>query len=110
MSSNFKDLWKEIRSLGFWVAFLLLIIAFLSWMGISPSSNTQSTIGNQNTFINFIPKGKVGSGNTVIGATDDRGNVIFDQGGTAIGTDACAGSTSVAIGAYASAGGCDSIR
>jgi len=41
---------------------------------------------------------------SVIGAVDDRGNTII-RGGTAVGYNAQADSTSVAVGAHAGAGG-----
>jgi hypothetical protein len=41
-----------------------------------------------------------------VGATDSQGNTIFNKGGTAIGSGACADSTSIAIGAHANAGAC----
>jgi hypothetical protein len=47
--------------------------------------------------------GKVGNRSVVIGATDDRGNVILNQS-MAVGYNAHAGPGSIAIGANASAG------
>jgi hypothetical protein len=47
--------------------------------------------------------GKVGDRSVVIGATDDRGNVILNQS-MAVGYNAHAGPGSIAIGANASAG------
>ena len=48
-------------------------------------------------------EGEVGDGSVVIGATDNRGNVILNQS-MAIGKGAYAGHNSIAIGAYAGAG------
>lgn len=50
----------------------------------------------------------MGSGNTLIGPPDFRGNTIYNRGGTAIGSGACADPTSVAIGANAGGGQCGS--
>ncbi len=62
-------------------------------------------IGDDNTFVFVDPPDDVGSGNTFIGATDGRVNTILNRGGLAIGADAYADETSVAIGARANAGG-----
>lgn len=68
------------------------------------SSPTAPTMGNDNTIYSAPIPRSMGSGNTVVGPTDSRGNAIINQGGTAIGSGACADSTSVAIGANANAG------
>lgn len=47
--------------------------------------------------------GAIGDGSVVIGATDDRGNVILNQS-MAVGYGAFAGPGSIAIGAFAGAG------
>jgi hypothetical protein len=65
------------------------------------SAHPQSVIeGSDNTVVND-GRAVHGNGNTIVGATDDRGNTIFNQGGTAIGRGAHADPTSVAIGAGA---------
>jgi hypothetical protein len=66
----------------------------------------RSSIGNDNTLVGVKPPLSLGSGNTIIGPTDVKGNTILNKGGTAIGKDACADSTGVAVGAGAQAGNC----
>ncbi len=61
-------------------------------------------MGDDNTIIGDVTLRSMGSGNTIVGATDDRGNTILNRGGTAIGRGARADSTSIAIGAGAGAG------
>ncbi|MGD0793325.1 MAG: hypothetical protein ABR920_16270 [Terriglobales bacterium] len=63
-------------------------------------------IGNDNTLVNVPIPPSMGDGNTFVGPTDANGNTIYNKGGTAIGKDACADSSSVAIGAGANAGSC----
>jgi len=64
------------------------------------------SIGSDNTMVNVPIPQNMGSGNTFVGATGPNGNSIVNNGGTAIGKDACADATSVAIGASANAGNC----
>jgi hypothetical protein len=86
----------------------------LAWAQSSPVQNPPIAggggippgIGNDNTIVNAPVPPKMGSGNTIVGPTDSRGNMIINQGGTAIGAGACADGTSVAIGAGAGAGAC----
>jgi hypothetical protein len=63
-------------------------------------------IGTDNTFAGNVQYSVIGSGNTIVRTTDGQGNSIMDLGGIAIGRDACADSTSIAIGAGANAGAC----
>jgi hypothetical protein len=61
--------------------------------------------GSDNTLVGDVGNRSIkGNGNTIVGATDSRGNTILNQGGTAIGHGAMADSTSIAIGANAHAG------
>ena len=68
------------------------------------AQNPSSGIGSNNTIVNVPPPASMGNGNTIIGPTDSHGNTIINQGGTAIGSGACANSTGIAIGAGARAG------
>lgn len=65
---------------------------------------TKPQIGSDNTLVNVPIPPSLGDGNTFIGPTDANGNTIYNKGGTAIGKDACADPTSIAIGAGANAG------
>lgn len=71
-----------------------------------PTKAVNKRVGDNNTVINAPVPENMGSGNTIVGATDANGNTIFNKGGTAIGNGACADSTSIAIGANAGAGNC----
>ncbi len=64
-------------------------------------------MGSNNTIVNVPPPASMGSGNTIIGPTDSRGNTIISQPGTTIGAGACGNSTSVVIGAGARQKGCE---
>jgi len=79
------------------------------------TSNNQSSgnqdpvtrrMGDNNTIVNTPVSPNMGSGNTIVGPTDANGNTIYNRGGTAIGSGACADSTSIAIGAGANGGNC----
>jgi hypothetical protein len=63
-------------------------------------------IGNDNTLIGVPVPPSMGSGNTFVGPADRNGNTIYNKGGTAIGKNACAGDTDIAIGAGAQTGKC----
>jgi len=65
-----------------------------------------TSAGDDNTVIGTAPA-RMGSGNTIINAGDIVGNVILNQGGTAIGRGATAGPGGVAVGANANAAGYD---
>src|SRR5277367_4398237 len=65
---------------------------------------TLPNVGDNNTLVRVEPCANMGSGNTIIGATDARGNTIFNRGGTAIGAGAETSPTGIAIGANAKAG------
>ena len=73
---------------------------------ISPPSTDKTVneleVGEDSVVIGNV-KGKVGSGSVVIGATDNKGNVILNQS-MAVGRNAKAGKNSIAIGANAGAG------
>jgi len=73
----------------------------------SPSGPNQGMdLGTDNTIVGKIPtSSQLGSGNTIVGATDSNGNTIINRGGTAIGNGATADQGSIAIGAHAHAGG-----
>lgn len=61
-------------------------------------------VGRNNVVMGRVPDGLViGDGNVIIGPTDAAGNVILRQG-MAVGSGACAGPNSIAIGAGAGAG------
>ncbi len=60
------------------------------------------TVGADSVVIGRV-SGSVGDGSVVIGATDERGNVILNQP-MAVGRNAYAGPGSIAIGTNASAG------
>jgi hypothetical protein len=66
------------------------------------SRNSKLTVGVDSVVIGRV-SGNVGDGSVVIGATDDRGNVILNQP-MAVGRNAHAGPGSIAIGVNASAG------
>lgn len=76
----------------------------------APASNVDAPkkgidVGKDAVAMGRIPDGsKIGDGSVVIGATDDKGNTILNQGGLAVGKGATAGPNSIAIGAKASAG------
>ncbi|HEX4504502.1 MAG TPA: hypothetical protein VH722_02135, partial [Alphaproteobacteria bacterium] len=76
----------------------------------SQSEPARPTIGNDNTLVGRVdPMRSMGSGNTIVGATDANGNVMLNTP-MAIGRDAHAGPGSVAIGAGANAGGSDNAE
>ena len=56
--------------------------------------------GSENTIVGKVPYSIEGSGNTIVGPTDDHGNTII-QPGTTIGAGAKGNQTSVVIGAGA---------
>jgi hypothetical protein len=76
----------------------------------SDPNSVPSQIGDNNTVVNTPVPSNMGSGNTFVGPTDSNGNTIFNRGGAAIGNGACADSTSIAIGAGANAGKCDTSK
>jgi len=88
----------------------MVVVALIGWFAsrsnqIAEAQNPPApSMGSNNTIINVPPPTSMGSGNTIIGPTDSHGNTIINQGGTAIGSDACADSTGIAIGAGAKAG------
>jgi hypothetical protein len=61
------------------------------------------SMGDDNTIIGNVNPGKMGNGNTIIGPTDEKGNVILNQS-MAVGRNAKAGEGSIAIGAGAMSG------
>lgn len=63
----------------------------------------EPAIGHDNTYVGPGPVPSMGTGNTIWMAAEASGNVII-PGGTAIGVDARADSTSVAVGARAKGG------
>lgn len=66
------------------------------------SSKNPAVEGNDNTEVGIGPLASIrGSGNTIVGATDQNGNTIVTRPGTAIGAGANAGPGGVAIGAGA---------
>jgi len=72
-----------------------------------PDNDTQRNAieGDDNVIYSARPGTRIrGSRNTIVGATDDRGNTILNQGGLAVGYGARADDTSIAIGVGASAG------
>jgi hypothetical protein len=66
-----------------------------------------SSIGDNNTIVNAPTPQSMGSGNTIVGPTDQAGNAIVNKGGTTIGAGACGDSTSVVIGAGARQKACE---
>ena len=72
-------------------------------MAKDEKSTEAPEMGDNNTLVNTTAR-RMGSGNTIIGPTDDRGNVLLNRGGVAIGAGASADETSIAIGANAGAG------
>ena len=72
----------------------------------SHNQKAQPAVGDNNTILYAQPPQNMGSGNTIVGPTDQNGGTIINRGGTAIGAGACADSKSVAIGAGAGAGAC----
>jgi hypothetical protein len=77
---------------------------------LAPSSDLYLTASSppqptDNTFVGSVHEGLAkGHGNTVVNFTDDQGNTILNTGGVALGRNACADSTSIAIGSGARAG------
>ena len=69
------------------------------------STQSPCSAGANNTIVGDAPC-NLGDGNTIINQADANGNVILNRGGTAIGKDACADSSSIAVGAGANAGQC----
>ena len=65
--------------------------------------NQTSSIGNNNTIYGNVPARKMGSGNTIIGATDSHGNTIITQAMT-VGYGARGGQGSIVIGAFSGSG------
>jgi hypothetical protein len=68
-----------------------------------PKEPQDLTVGDESTVIGLV-KGTVGNRSTVVGATDSRGNTVLNEP-MAVGYGAQAGPGSIAIGAYAGAGG-----
>ena len=68
------------------------------------SDKSERHIGNGNTIVGARVPDSMGDGNTFVAATDSNKNTIFNKGGTAIGANAHADSTGVAIGSGANAG------
>jgi hypothetical protein len=80
---------------------------------IVPGNNNQFNFAPQhsegphdNTFAGQVPPGVAenlsqGHDNTYAGATDSNEKAIYNKGGTAIGSHACAGPTDVVIGSHA---------
>jgi hypothetical protein len=96
---------RTIRLVSFAVMIVALIgLAFNLYRGAEAQKTATPGIGSNNTIVNVPTPPNMGSGNTIIGPTDNRGNTIINQGGTAIGSGSCADSTSIAIGAGARAG------
>lgn len=78
-------------------------------LAANQGSATQSArAGSNNVVIYATPPANMGDNNVFIGATDSHGNTILNRGGVAVGSGACADSTSTAIGANANAGSCAS--
>ena len=73
---------------------------------IAPANKeTGITVGKDSVAMGRIPDGsRIGDNSVDVGATDDKGNTILNQGGLAVGRGAKADSTSIAIGAGANAG------
>lgn len=75
------------------------------WKERAKEAPPMSRMGNDNTIVgNVLIPENMGDGNTIVGATDANGNTILNRGGTAIGRNAQADQTTVAIGANAGAG------
>jgi hypothetical protein len=69
----------------------------------STAERRRPDIGDDNTYVGPGPLPSMGSGNTIWTAADARGNTVI-PGGTAVGVDTRADSTSVAVGARAQGG------
>jgi hypothetical protein len=67
-------------------------------------ANPGPGVGDDSVLIGKSPPGGVGNRSVVINVGDSNGNVLLNQGGTAIGAGARADHTSIAIGAGALAG------
>jgi hypothetical protein len=63
----------------------------------------RSKIGDDNVVVGQPPD-EMGSGNTIVNIADARANTILNQGGLAIGRNARADATTIAIGTNAMAG------
>jgi hypothetical protein len=68
-----------------------------------PKEPQELTVGDESTVIGLV-KGTIGNRSTIVGATDSRGNTILNEP-MVVGYGAQAGPGSIAIGAYACAGG-----
>lgn len=66
--------------------------------------NRQPRVGDESVVVGPVPPGGVGNRSTIIGPVDGSTNVILNRGGIAIGADASADSTGIAIGTGANAG------
>lgn len=90
-----------------WLIFTVLVII---WGGLYfwPSQETNTPVSTQvgdfNTVVgNVAVPNKMGTGNTIVGATDSRGNTTINTP-TVIGYGAKAGPGGIAIGAFAGGG------
>ena len=89
-----------LSALGILAVCTVVIVYFLTNPGAS------QTVGNDSVVMGQVsPNARIGDRSVVIGATDTHGNTILTQP-MAVGTGACAGPRSIAIGAYAGAGAC----
>jgi hypothetical protein len=108
LSTPIVDHWATRVSIG------LLVVAgilFCSWVYTNvqaPSGKPYGapSIGENNTLLSVPVPPSMGSGNTIVGPNLPNRNVIYNQGGIAVGKNACADSNTVAIGSGASAGAC----
>ena len=65
--------------------------------------NDDSKMGDDNTIVGNVPPRRMGSRNTIVGATNEGGNAIVNRAGTSIGANAGWDRTSVIIGSGAGA-------
>jgi hypothetical protein len=87
-----------------WCGYVIADTSIAKAQTSAPTPSQPPAIGDNNTVVGITPPSHMGSGNTFVGPTDARGNTLLNRGGTAIGTEACASSTGVAIGSRANAG------
>jgi hypothetical protein len=84
-------------------AFTILALVLLFFPGRKPMDNKQGEpeVGDYNTLIGKVsmPK-RMGHGNTIVGATDDRGNTILNKS-MSVGYKAGSAPDSIIIGAFA---------
>lgn len=70
----------------------------------SGSSADVTRVGSDSVVMDRVDPGAIiGPRSVVVGPTDERGNTIFDRGGMAVGYNARADSTGIAVGAKANA-------